>query len=132
VLLIGSCKKNLDKSPVDEFDKATFWSSEDNAMLALNAIYRGSLTVNAAGGTPSDWWSPAGLIFLDAASDNAYHGQGDNSAFHKLSNGTLTTNLGILLQYWTPTYKAVARSNDFLENIPKISIDETKKKKTNC
>jgi len=129
VLLVISCRKKLDKSPLDQFDKATFWTSEDNAMLALAAAYRGDLDVNANTGNPTDWWSYQGLLYLETASDNAYHGQGDNSAFHKLSNGTLTSNLAILSQYWSPSYKRIARCNDFLENIEKVPMDDTRKKR---
>ena len=127
--LLPSCQKELIKSPLDEFDNATFWSSEENANLALAGVYRGGIRVNSNVGTPSDWWSHQGLIFLDVASDNAYHGQGDNSAFHKLSNGTLTSNLAILGQYWNASYQRIARCNDFLENIQKVPMDETRKKR---
>lgn len=112
-LLVGSCKKELNKSPLDEFDKATFWTTEDNAMLALAAVYRGSLAVNGGDANPHGWWSYQGLVFLEQASDNAYQGQGDNNAFNRLSIGTLTSSLGILLQYWSPSYQSVARCNDF-------------------
>ena len=126
---VVSCRKDLDKSPLDAFDNSTFWTSEENAMLALAAVYRGGLQVNSTSGNPIDWWSYQGLLYLELASDNAYHGQGDNAAFHKLSNGTMTADLGILSQYWALSYKRIARCNDFLENIGKVPMEETKKKR---
>ena len=81
-----SCEKELEKSPLDEFDNATFWTSEINVELALAAVYRGSIAANSWGGNANDWWSGNGLLYLELASDNAYHGQGDNRGFHRLSN----------------------------------------------
>lgn len=125
-LLVFSCKKELDKSPLDKFDQATFWTTESNAMLALSAIYRSSISTGA---TVGDWWSFQGLIFLEQASDNAYQGQGDNNAFNRLSNGTLNSSVGLLLQYWSPSYKRIARCNDFLENIGNVPMSETTRKR---
>ncbi|MGE8244042.1 MAG: RagB/SusD family nutrient uptake outer membrane protein, partial [Sphingobacterium sp.] len=59
---------------------------------------------------------------LEFASDNAYDRRGDNSAFNKLSDGTLTNNIGILSDYWTLSYKRIARANFFLENVDKTPI----------
>ncbi|GAB2549763.1 RagB/SusD family nutrient uptake outer membrane protein [Rufibacter soli] len=126
---VSSCSDQLEKNPLDEYDATTFWQSEDNVMLALASLYRGGINANAGGSTVSDWWSWIGLINLDIASDNAYHGQGDNINFVRLSNGTLVNTLGLMDQYWNSSYKRIARSNDFLENIGRSSLDEAKKKR---
>lgn len=126
VVILNSCEDHLEKSPLDEFDNATFWNSEGNIDMALAAVYRGGLLVNAGSGNPFDWWSWTSLQYLELASDNAYHGQGDNKAFHKLSNGTMTSNLGILNWYWNRTYRRIARCNDFLENVRKAPLEESK------
>lgn len=129
IISVSSCSEELEKFPLDQFSTATFWESEDNAMLALAAVYRGRVNMNGGGSTVSDWWSWIGLINLDVASDNAYHGQGDNINFVRLSNGTLVSNMGILLDYWEAAYKRVARCNDFLENIGKTPMSEGDKKR---
>lgn len=126
---VSSCSDELEKFPLDEFDNATFWKNEDNVMLALASLYRGGINANAGGSTVSDWWSWIGLLNLEVASDNAYHGQGENINFFRLSNGTLVSNMGILDQYWNSSYKRIARSNDFLENIGKSPIAEPKKRR---
>lgn len=129
VLLVSSCEDELERSPLDEFDSATFWTSENNAMLALTGVYKGNLAVNNTNVNPTDWWSYAGLLFMEFATDNAYDRRGDNSAYHKLSNGTLTPNINVLGFYWNQSYARIARSNDFLANIDKVPMDETKKKR---
>lgn len=128
-LMVGSCKKELEQSPLDAFDSATFWTSESNAQLALAGVYRGNISVGTPNANPTDWWSYAGLLFTEFATDNAYDRRGDNSVFNKLSNGTLTSNVAVLGQYWTQSYARIARANDFLENIDKVTMDETSKKR---
>ncbi|MDF3076448.1 MAG: RagB/SusD domain protein [Sphingobacteriaceae bacterium] len=125
----SSCKKDLEKSPLDEFDRGDFWTTEANANLALTAVYRGNLDGNGASQSPTSWWSYQALVFLEGATDNAYHGQGDNTSIHKLTNGTLNASVGILGLFWTPSYRIIALSNDFLENIGKVSMDDAKKKR---
>lgn len=129
VFTILSCKKQLEVSPLDEFDSDNFWTNENNATLALTGVYRGNISMGAANANPTDWWSYAGLLFTEFATDNAYDRRGDNSVFNKLTNGTLTADNAVLLQYWTQSYARVARANDFLENIGKVTMDETKKKR---
>ena len=125
----GSCSKKLEKFPLDEFSNENFWTSEENTMLALTAVYRGGINVNSGGSTVRDWWAWAGLLNLEVASDNAYHGQGDNINFFRLSNGTLTKDMGILADYWSAGYKRVALCNNFLDNIGKSPMADASKKR---
>lgn len=127
LILMTSCEKQLDKSPLAQFASDTFWTSEENALLALTGVYRGNIVINNPEYNPSDWWSYNGLLFLEFASDNAYDRRGDNAATHKLSNGTNTATNGFIIHYWDNSYKKIARSNDFLENIGKVPMDENKK-----
>jgi hypothetical protein len=124
-----SCVDQLDKSPLDRFDNATFWSSEGNAQLALTGVYRGGIVQNTTTVNPSNWWAYDGMLFLEFASDNAYDRRGDNSAFHRLSNGTLTPSINILGSYWSSSYKNIANANFFLENIDKVPMDDQRKER---
>lgn len=129
LVLFNSCRKDLDKSPLDQFSSTSFWTSENNALLALTGVYRGSISVGAPNANATDWWSYAGLVFMEFSTDNAYDRRGDNSVFNKLTNGTLTADNGLLSQYWTSSYLRIARCQDFLANIDKVSMDEVKKKR---
>ncbi|GAA0879245.1 RagB/SusD family nutrient uptake outer membrane protein [Algoriphagus jejuensis] len=122
-----SCVDQLDKSPLDSFDNATFWTTEGNAQLALTGVYRGGIVQNGTSVNPSNWWAYDGLLFLEFASDNAYDRRGDNSAFHRLSNGTLTPSINILGSYWASSYKNIANANFFLENIDQVPMDQGRK-----
>ncbi len=124
VLSFSACETELEKSPLDEFDNATFWNSKENVELALAAVYRGNIVANAWGGGANDWWSGNGLLYLELASDNAYHGQGENLGWNRLSNGTLTADgIGILDMYWDNGYKRIARANNFLENVDRVPLE---------
>ncbi len=124
-----SCKDALVKSPLTEFARESFWQSESNAMLALAGVYRGNNIYNVAEFNPADWWSYHGLIFLEFASDNAYDRRGDNSAVHKLTNGTNLATNAYMTNYWTNSYLRIARCHEFLENIDRVPMDETRKKR---
>lgn len=121
------CKKKLDQQPLDRFATGEFWTSEENAYLALAAIYRGNIFTNAPEYAPNDWWGSTGLNWLEMATDNAYPRTGDAAAHNKLTNGTLTSNIGILGNYWSNSYARVARCNDFLEHISGVSMNEARR-----
>jgi hypothetical protein len=129
LLTATSCRKQLDTTPLDAFPVSSFYTSESNALLALTALYRGSILTNVASFNPVDWWDYNGLLWMELATDNAYDRRLDNSVFNKLTNGTLLNSNLALQYYWTGSYYRIAHCNDFLENIGQVPMDETKKKR---
>lgn len=128
MLFFFGCKKQLELAPLDQYSSETFWTNETNSLIALTGVYRGNMQMAvSAEFNPTDWWSYHGLLFLDLATDNAYDRRGDNSVYNKLTNGTMTSNLGVLDNYWTASYQKIARANYFIENLPKANFDESKK-----
>ncbi|WP_316822137.1 RagB/SusD family nutrient uptake outer membrane protein [Pedobacter gandavensis] len=123
---LGSCKKELNKIPLDQFSTEGFWTSQANVNLALAGMYRGNIQMSAnptgAEYSATDWWSYHGLLYTEFATDNAYDRRGDNSGFNTLTNGTLTATNGYLGNYWQASYARIARCNYFLENIAKADI----------
>ncbi|NSL91175.1 RagB/SusD family nutrient uptake outer membrane protein (plasmid) [Chitinophaga sp. Mgbs1] len=125
-----SCKKALDKSPLNNYSNEVFWTSEQNALLALSGVYRSNIQMTkAAEFSATDWWSYYGLLMLEFATDNAYDRRGDNAALNRLSNGTLTADNSILSDYWNASYIRIGRCNYFLENVGKtpVSADRLKR-----
>ncbi|GBU07690.1 glycan metabolism protein RagB [Bacteroidales bacterium] len=111
----------MDRNPLVEFAEDEFWTSDDNALLALTGIYNGNILFNSPEYSPTDWWSYGGLIFLEFVTDNGYDRRGSNSNFHKISDGTLLPNNPYINQYWSNSYFKISRCNRFLEGIDKIS-----------
>jgi hypothetical protein len=123
LLSLLACDDQLKQFPTNAFAKDVFWTSESNAMIALSGMYRGGITYGT-NTVPDDWWSYFGSVFLEFATDNAYDRRGDNSTFNKLTDGTLTANNNVILGYWKGSYKRIAITNDFIENIGKVPASE--------
>lgn len=125
-----ACKKELEKSPLASYANETFWTSEQNAMLALTGVYRGNIQMTkSAEFSVTDWWSYHGLLYLELATDNAYDRRGDNAVTTRLANGTMTADLGILGDFWRASYIRIGRANFFLDNLGKTPMPEAKLKR---
>lgn len=111
---------DLERTPLDKFAESDFWTSEDNAQLALTGLYRGNMLFNSPEYNPTDWWSYGGLLFMEFPSDNAYDRRGTNSNFHKISSGALLANNPYIKNYWENSYAKITRCNRFLEGIVRL------------
>jgi tetratricopeptide (TPR) repeat protein len=123
-----SCFEKLEQFPTDAFASGTFWTSESNALIALTGMYRGNI-VYGTQVVPSDWWTYCGIVFLEFATDNAYDRRGDNSTYNRLTDGTLLPNNNVINGYWRGSYRRIAITNDFLENIDNVNMPEEKKQR---
>ena len=118
--LLFSTSCSLDRNPLDNFAENEFWTSEENALIALTGIYRGNIIFNAEEYNPSDFWSYSGIMFLEFASDNSYDRRGNNSGFFQMVNGNLTSNTNFLKDYWGNAYAKIASCNRFLAGIDQV------------
>lgn len=122
IILLGyAC--SLDRNPLVEYAEDEFWTTEENAELALTAIYRGKISTGVEY-SPYDWWSYGGLVLLELASDNGYDRRGSSSGFHKMTDGTLLSNNPFIKNYWANSYAKIARCNRFLEGIENLQPSE--------
>ena len=108
ILLMVSCSNDfLEVTPSNQLSETTFWQSEEDAELALNAIYH----------EYDFWWNP---IYWDTASDNAYS-QFPWEGFTNWGNGNVNpTTIGY--HFWN--FTLITRANAFLENIDEVPMDE--------
>lgn len=128
VVLIGisSCGDELEQYPKNQFDKANFWTNEANANIGLAGVYRGNINYGTQV-NPSDWWTYCGLVFFEHATDNAFDRRGKNANQNRLTNGTLLANNAVINTYWQGSYIRIAISNDFLENVVRVEMEDAKK-----
>lgn len=115
-----SCGNNfLDVTPSDKLSDVTFWTSESDAVLALNSCYNG-------------WETGTNIVFLDAASDNGY--EQFNYNYQPIGNGQIlpTSPTGLQAPWldgyatrWF-TYDRIRKYNNFLEKVSNIDMDEEK------
>ncbi|WP_046368391.1 RagB/SusD family nutrient uptake outer membrane protein [Flavihumibacter petaseus] len=113
-LLVAGCSKDkLDKLPQGEVSQETFWTTEKEARLALNACY------NFVDGTSYNAW------YNDGFADNAYCQYPWESNATAVSAGNInaaTIDMGY-------DFTVITRCNNFLTNIGKVSMDEDLKKR---
>ena len=109
-LAIGSaCDDNfLNREPLDEFSESTLWSSESDAIAALNGCYNG-------------WESGTWLTYMDCGSDNAYDPY-PWEGYTMFGNGSLHTPTNTGNHKWD--FTVIQKCNWFLANVDKTPIDE--------
>ena len=117
-LLLGmvftSCQKDfLDRAPKDGYSNSSLWSSENDALAALNGCY-------------SSWSDGYHVLYMDALSDNAYS-QYYWEGYTSLGNGSGSPSDTWITDRWSPSYSTIQKSNWFLENVDKTSMDEALK-----
>ncbi len=115
IVVCTSCKKELDKNPLDSISSGTFWKTEEDVQSALTGVY--SKLRNGFFGYRRVW--------LDAYSDNAY----DRFNYYNFQNLTIgivnTTNVSGT--FYNAPYQGIAACNYFLDNINKVPLVDAKK-----
>ena len=123
--LFMSC--SLDRSPLTDLPEKTFWDNSKNAPLSLTSLYRGPIT-NGVEFAPSDFWSYAGLLYMEHLSDNGFDRRGENNAYFQISSGKLENANRFIKLYWDAAYKRIEMCNRFLEGIQKQPDNASKKR----
>lgn len=128
LLGVSSCEEKLEQYPKDQFASGTFWTNESNALIALAGVYRGNIKYGTQR-DPSDWWTYAGIVTFENATDNAFDRRGKDAGQNRLTNGTLLPNNSVLGPLWEGSYIRIAVCNDFLINIEPSDLKEEVKKR---
>ncbi|MBN8877581.1 MAG: RagB/SusD family nutrient uptake outer membrane protein [Sphingobacteriales bacterium] len=97
-----SCKKFLDKTPLDAASSETFWATPDQAKMWVNNLY------NALGGVEES--------IYEAFSDNAY-GRAGNGA-NNIANGAYETIDSRVATEWN--YRYIRLCLEFFQNIDRV------------
>lgn len=111
LLGFSSCESYLDILPDDKITSETFWTTPEDATLALNGIYsvlRNTYVYGYGGGT-------------DACTPNAYQWAHWEGQHMQVGDGSIFSGSGaIVSERWKYCYRGIYRSNYFLENIDKV------------
>lgn len=119
IFVLYSCDDLLDKNPNSSISDSSFWSGENDALLALTGCYRFQ-----TGWSHDDFATPQGLLYLDFAGGNGT--EKENFSTLMASANTVATN-GNTRWYWGNAYTQIAKYNTFLDNIGNCPMDEEKK-----
>lgn len=121
VLCLGSCKKLLDKNPLDQISSPTFWKTQNDADLALAGCYS---RLNASS------FIFEGKTALDIMAGDANEGSQSlgTSSTGVLAQGTIeSTSGGLVSNIYNQSYQGIASCNLFLANIDKVNITDAVK-----
>ncbi|MET1057950.1 MAG: RagB/SusD family nutrient uptake outer membrane protein [Pedobacter sp.] len=107
----SACRKELlDPQPSDRVSENIFWNTENDALLATNALYTDLDSVN--------------VFTWDALTEIAHTNQNfDTQAFIEL--GTYDISNAKIYNEWSGAYKGIRATNYFLENIDKVQSSNT-------
>lgn len=118
-----SCKDFLEENPKDRIATSNYYSSEQDAISAVNAIYAhlNSQSGDTFGGVfHSNFWITIGL-----ASDEMLNNQAGAVNEDQLSNFTYSPDNAVIFDVWKQHYKAISLANIAIERIPAINMNET-------
>lgn len=106
VITIGSCKKYLDRSPLDASASTTFLSNQDEMDQSLNGVYAASL-----------WTFPNNtplLFAIEATTDIGIRRDQNAEDFIALGEGAFFVNNQIVNLSWSQGYRLIQRANQHL------------------
>ncbi len=121
-LIPAGCKKEfLDVDPQGQQPVVDFWTTQEHAMNAVNAMY----------GNLRGWTNVAfaAIAVESMGSDEAEKGSspGDSDYMNNYNGFTHTATEGQTLDFWKGQYQNINFANQVLTNVPGISMDETLK-----
>ncbi len=101
---LASCEDNLNLVPQDQISSATFWTSPNDALLAVNGCYDY---------LEGDYGNP----YWDGSVDNAYCQYPWESTATSVSAGDIDATIDV---GYNSRYQGVRRFNYFLDNVDKV------------
>ena len=122
MLFTASCKKEfLDVPPQGQQPSATFWQNQEDALKGVNSIYANLRSWNNVAFNA--------IAIESTGSDEADKGSTPTDAtfFNLYDQFTVTSTQGSLLDFWAGQYQNILLCNQVLDNVPKITMDESLK-----
>ncbi len=121
--ILNSCSKDfLDRQPLDQEVSSNFYQTEEDAMMALVAVY----DVLGYQSMPLISWAPF-VVVSDILSDDSYAGGADaNDGLDENELNTYNIPPGNLLVHaiWKKNYFGIYRANLLLEKIGEIDASQ--------
>lgn len=120
IISFSSCEKLLDVELQGDYTNATFYQTEEHAILAINSTYQlCSFTTSE-----NNLW-----VFGDVASDDAVKGgdPGDRSDIAYINDFVHNPDNGEIELIWKHYYEGIVRANNVTSYVPNISMNEETK-----
>ncbi|MRS60301.1 RagB/SusD family nutrient uptake outer membrane protein [Larkinella terrae] len=117
-LTMGGCKNYLDEQLLGNYSDGTFYKTQAQAILAINAAY-----------TPLTFSSDRNRlwVFGDVASDDAAKGgdPGDQADIGLIDDFQVYPSNGPVESQWGEMYEGIYRCNQILARVPAINMNAT-------
>lgn len=113
LLSLSACQDDyLDRIPLDALGDDTFWKTEEQLVLAMNACYNDLKAKNT--------------VDMENMGDNTLWPSVTD--YQRIASGAFTIELGALNTEWRNLYTGIRRCNIFLENYRDADVPEARKK----
>lgn len=110
---LGCSEDFLNRVPLDSPSSSTFYSTEQDLVLAVNSAYRDVMDLDGCCGQ-SIWW-----ISLEATSDNLWYRC--DASHRTFPNGLVDPSSGMAANAWRRFYRGINKCNSLLDNMNKAS-----------
>jgi len=117
--LFASCTKQLDISPEGAPSSQNFWKTEQDAIKAEASMYEKY--------NEEDYYG-RGMFWFINASDDMVTGRNKPEADNIKNFNRSYIGGGYTETQWSMRYAIIKRANDIIINVPRISMDENRKK----
>lgn len=104
LILISSGCTDLDLAPLDAKSELTFWKTEEDARIFLNAMY-------------ADLWNADEYLFFNTMSDDVYTRR---ESYRNIANGNYDATNEVIASVWSGRYEGIRRANIFFNNIDNV------------
>lgn len=124
--LLGGCKKYLNQPPLGSYISTNFFTSDANAVLAVNAAYTDLTFTDAS--------SNAIWVLGDIASDDAIKGglPGDQADFQNVDQFNILPSNSAVEAVWKRYYDGVLKCNVVLDGLPASNTAVSDSIRTSC
>lgn len=123
--ILSSCQDFLEEDPKDRTVVSNFYTTEEAAVSAVNAIYA---HLNSQGGDTFGGVYHGGVwVAPGLASDELVNLQAGSPDQDQLATFSMTPENGMLYEIWKQHYKAISLANTAIARIPAIDMNTTKR-----
>jgi len=116
ILLNTACESLLDVEPSDTFSTTSYWKTEEHALAGINGCYNALYP----------WRGLVHFMEFDLITSNSmpYNEANGTQAIGKGEHLSITPLIETL---WQNCYRGIGRTNTFLDNVPRCTMDENLK-----
>ena len=117
-----SCSDSwLQEDSLTESSSATFWQTEDDALMGLVACYDALQSNQLYGGGPWDF----GCLNMECLTDNGGHFNWSGwMEGYDIANGTHSPSSWAVGSYWSACYEVIKRCNSLIANIDRVDVSD--------